>query len=689
LNQLNFDFPLFVFIIFIIISFFLSLFLYKRDDEKSYLSKKKLYLLFFLRWFIFSFLGFLLIGPKLIRTEIITDKPILIFAQDNSKSIISNSDSLFYKNNYRDSILNKLSPLSKFYDLRTYIFGDKIVSDSSFSFTDNSTNFNQLYNFLNNKFHSSNISDLIIASDGIVNRGQDLPYLTISPKIAVNSILIGDTNQYKDLKIKSIKNNKYALLENNFPIEISVFSNSNFKNIEVILYDNSKVLHKKKIKNLDVGVTKITFLEKAKKKGFKNYNVKVKSNYKEKNPLNNISKTTIEIIDYSQKVLILTSAAHPDISVINWALEDQLKSKISTFNIDEFDKNINDYDLLVFYKPIISKNLMDLLKKSRLLKIPSFTVLGNNFPLSNKDYLLFGISSNNFKGQNEVSAQLNENFKSFGFDKDWMSVISQYPPLSVPFSINYNLISNAEELVFQSVNGLKMNYPLIYFFNSDNIKHGILLGEGIWRWKMYEFNKTGKAEVFKSFFKKIIQYLKITDKKSKLNITVPNENFVDQPLNIYAEYYNDLMEINNNVDLIFSYSKKGQEKFSKSLVPKNNYYDLSLEGLSIGEYNFEVSISGSKNKVLRSGSFTIINSQREKMNTVANYEKLSSINQNGNNYSLSNLDELINKLSEGYKEKIKFHSEEKSKDIINYKWLIILLFFPFLEWIIRKNNGLL
>ena len=689
MNQLNFDFPLFVFIIFIIISFFLSLFLYKRDDEKSYLSKKKLYLLFFLRWFIFSFLGFLLIGPKLIRTEIITDKPILIFAQDNSKSIISNSDSLFYKNNYRDSILNKLSPLSKFYDLRTYIFGDKIVSDSSFSFTDNSTNFNQLYNFLNNKFHSSNISDLIIASDGIVNRGQDLPYLTISPKIAVNSILIGDTNQYKDLKIKSIKNNKYALLENNFPIEISVFSNSNFKNIEVILYDNSKVLHKKKIKNLDVGVTKITFLEKAKKKGFKNYNVKVKSNYKEKNPLNNISKTTIEIIDYSQKVLILTSAAHPDISAINWALEDQLKSKISTFNIDEFDKNINDYDLLVFYKPIISKNLMDLLKKSRLLKIPSFTVLGNNFPISNKDYLLFGISSNNFKGQNEVSAQLNENFKSFGFDKDWMSVISQYPPLSVPFSINYNLISNAEELVFQSVNGLKMNYPLIYFFNSDNIKHGILLGEGIWRWKMYEFNKTSKAEVFKSFFKKIIQYLKITDKKSKLNITVPNENFVDQPLNIYAEYYNDLMEINNNVDLIFSYSKKGEEKFSKSLVPKNNYYDLSLEGLSIGEYNFEVSISGSKNKVLRSGSFTIINSQREKMNTVANYEKLSSINQNGNNYSLSNLDELINKLSEGYKEKIKFHSEEKSKDIINYKWLIILLFFPFLEWIIRKNNGLL
>ena len=149
---------------------------------------------------------------------------------------------------------------------------------------------------------------------------------------------------------------------------------------------------------------------------------------------------------------------------------------------------------------------MNILKKRRLLEIPSFTILVNNLPFNNIDYLTFGIKENNFNGQNEVGAHLNENFKSFGFDKDWYNTISSYPPLSIPFSVNYNIVSTAEELVFQSVNGLKMNYPLIYFFTYKDIKHGVLLGEGIWRWKMYEYNQTSNAKVFKRFFKKLYNF---------------------------------------------------------------------------------------------------------------------------------------------------------------------------------------
>jgi len=189
----------------------------------------------------FSVLSFFLLGPKFIKSEIVVEKPILVFAQDNSKSIISNSDSIFFKNNYQDSILNKLLLLNEFYDFRTFIFGEKVVADTNFTFSHNSTNFNQLYSFLNNKFHSSNLSDIIIASDGIVNKGKDLPFLSIPPSISVNSLLLGDTNQYMDLKIKSIQNNKYALLDNNFPIEVSIFSNSNFKKAEKSLYRDSKI----------------------------------------------------------------------------------------------------------------------------------------------------------------------------------------------------------------------------------------------------------------------------------------------------------------------------------------------------------------------------------------------------------------------------------------------------------------
>ena len=33
------------------------------------------------------------------------------------------------------------------------------------------------------KYHGTNLTDLVIASDGIVNMGKDLPYLSLSPNI--------------------------------------------------------------------------------------------------------------------------------------------------------------------------------------------------------------------------------------------------------------------------------------------------------------------------------------------------------------------------------------------------------------------------------------------------------------------------------------------------------------------------
>ena len=188
-----------------------------------------------MRWITFVLLSFFLLRPKIIKSELVEEKPILLLAQDNSRSILSNEDSTFFKNFYEDSIKTQLEELRELYDLRTCVFGQKILKDTLFSFEDNSTNFDQLYSFINTKYHGTNLKDLVIASDGIVNMGKDLPYLSISPSISVNTILLGDTIQYDDIKIKSIKNNKYALLGNDFPIDVILFSNNSFKNIKVII----------------------------------------------------------------------------------------------------------------------------------------------------------------------------------------------------------------------------------------------------------------------------------------------------------------------------------------------------------------------------------------------------------------------------------------------------------------------
>ena len=45
--------------------------------------------------------------PKIQMVESFNEKPILIFAQDDSESIVAGSDSTFYKKNYQDSSASK------------------------------------------------------------------------------------------------------------------------------------------------------------------------------------------------------------------------------------------------------------------------------------------------------------------------------------------------------------------------------------------------------------------------------------------------------------------------------------------------------------------------------------------------------------------------------------------------------
>ena len=214
------------------------------------------------------------------------------------------------------------------------------------------------------------------------------------------------------------------------------------------------------------------------------------------------------------------------------------------------------------------------------------------------------------------------------------------------------------------------------------------MGEGIWRWKMTEFKSFNNSNVFKQFFKKILQYLKKIDKKLRLNTVVPIENFEDDPLYVYAEYYNEIMEIENEIDIEFSYSNSNGKEFSKNLISRENFYDLKLNGLPFGKYKYKMIVKKSTEKIVNTGVFSIVESPIEKLNTVANHSKLSLINQNGSSFYFSNFIKLKNQLMLNYENKITIHNEKTEEDLINYKWLILFLLLPFLEWFTRKNKGM-
>ena len=50
------------------------------------------------------------------------------------------------------------------------------------------------------------------------------------------------------------------------------------------------------------------------------------------------------------------------------------------------------------------------------------------------------------------------------------------------------------------------------------------------------------------------------------------------------------MEVNTDVELIMNYTNSNGEQFSKKMVTNNQYYELSVDGLELGDYEYEISV---------------------------------------------------------------------------------------------------
>ena len=143
----------------------------------------------------------LIYNHKIISFQKIYKKPILIFAKDNSKSVTDNIDKKIQK---------LYSKLSSKYDIELFSFSENLIEGLSDSNSGNSTNYSNLFNEIHNKFVNKNLSSIIIATDGLYNRGLNPEYLNYD--YPVHCIALGDTNQYNDVRIENVLSNKFAFL---------------------------------------------------------------------------------------------------------------------------------------------------------------------------------------------------------------------------------------------------------------------------------------------------------------------------------------------------------------------------------------------------------------------------------------------------------------------------------------------
>ena len=421
----------------------------------------------------------------------------------------------------------------------------------------------------------------------------------------------------------------------------------------------------------------------ASKEGVQFYKATIEKVNGEKNTENNQKTFSVEVINEQTKVLLLSSILHPDLGVLKKAIEANKKNSVVIKKIDDFDNNFIDYQLVILYQPTsqFEKAITSITENNLNYFLVSGTSTDWNFINSKK----LGYFKSALDESEAYSAIYNNQFLTFmqddlGFDN--------LPPLNDKFG-RITLENNLETLLYQRINGVETQQPLLSTFSNENQKVGLLFGEGIWKWRAASFLNTNSFSDFDAFIGNLVQYLASTKKRNRLEVNVESLYNANETINISAFYTDKNYQFDDRANLeitLINTQTNTQKKLPFSLA--NNSYQLEINNLLPGDYTYKVSVLGQN--IQKSGSFKITDYEVEEQFTNANTKKLQqlALKSNTSLYYQNDIDALIEELTNNKAYYTIQKQLKKEKELIEWKWLLFaILSLLTIEWFIRKYFG--
>ena len=664
--------------------------LYYKDKRLNEISKWLIRTMAAFRFIVVSLLCFLLLSPLLRSVVREVEKPIIIIAQDNSESLISGKDSAFYRAEYKQKMNALAEELSDKYEVKIYSFADGIKERSSFdslNFNEKQTNISALFEEIETRYSNRNVGAVVLATDGIYNQGTSPLYAAGQLKQNIYAIGLGDTTIKKDLILSKVEHNRMAYLGNQFPLEVIINAKRlKGKNSVLTVSKDGQVLFTKAVSiGQDVFDQTVPVLLEAKQVGMQRYRIALSTVEGEMTLLNNSKDIFIDVLDARQKVLILADAPHPDLAAIKQSIENNQNYEVESFLSDDFNGAFKKYDMVILHQIINSRTGTNkLLTELENSGIPVWVFSGANTILK-KDISVAGTTSK----INEVEPLVDVNFPLFTLSDELKQAVKDFPAVASPYS-NASSDISGNALFYQRIGIVETKNPLMSFYNRGDTKLAIFSGEGIWRWRLQDYASHGNHNVFDEFITKTVQYLSLKVDKSFFRVIAKNNFFENESIELEAEVYNDSYELINDGEVEIVITNPENKKYPFVFSKTNTAYRLNAGSLPVGEYKYEAKTKVGAKAYSQKGSFSVSSLQVEYVNTVADHQLLYNLakQHNGDLIYPNDINSLAEKLNAREDIKPVSYSEKKLTDLINLKWLFVLLLMLLsAEWFIRKRNG--
>ncbi|MDJ1471741.1 VWA domain-containing protein [Cytophagaceae bacterium DM2B3-1] len=645
------------------------------------------------RFVVVSVLCFLLMGPLVRQFMRIYEKPSIVIAIDNSESIKLTGDSTALNQQLQQikDLAGRLQKSNVDVEVQMLDKNTEATSLNSGQFTQAATNLSQLLNTVQSNYENRNLAGVVLFSDGIYNQGISPEYQPYN--FPIYPIAVGDTVPRRDVNLKVLYFNKITYLGNKFPIVAEIHSNGYAgKVVNVNLKQNNKTLATKTVSfTKEREIQEITFYTEANVKGIQHFVVEISPLQGEFTLQNNVRDAYIEVIDGKEKILLVAATPHPDIKAIKSALEKNDNYDLDIVIAGQGSPKEPRYDVVILHQ--IPDNLgagINIVKKFLDQKVPVWYILGSqiNIQQFNNINNAVKVVARNFQ-TDQVFPSFNTNFSIFKFEESNAAVLQKMPPITVPFG-DFHLMPNSDVILYQRVGSVVTNKPLWIVNTNSTQKTAVMLGEGLWEWRMEEYNLTENQVSVDELISKTVQYLSSKDDKRKLRVYPVTDEFLDtDPVVFEAEVYNDIYEkiYGQKIDLQLTNAEDKVSSYSFTTAEGNSRFELSSLPKGVYQYKASTTLKGKNEQV--SGEFVVKDQQLEALNTTADHgllRKLASQTK-GQFYQANQINQLVQQLTTAPPPE-RVQSREETLEMINLKWLFfVLVLLATIEWGTRKYMG--
>lgn len=625
----------------------------------------------------------LVLVPDVVITKHTTERPVIFLLHDNSVSagIALGKDTT----TYRKDIATLVQKLGENYRVVQRGFGDQVQADSFFTYDRQGTDIAAAITNAEEYYGAGQTGAMILATDGRFNMGANPMYRQTAWQGAIYTVALGDSSREKDVRISRTYANKTAMLNSGFEVRADIIAElcKGYTGTVTLAEGNETIGTAAIPVNGDRFDRSVSFSVKADKAGLHHYTLSLPEAAGEKNTTNNRRDIFVEVTNETKKILIAAAAPHPDVNALKEALASTGTYEVKLCDADNIPTSFAGYDAIILHGlPSVRSRVTNAVTASRK---PFWLILSQHSDMAAVNSLK-ELTHTNIPAANGHDAVLtyNNSFNAFTLPQRIAVVTDKMPPLTSYTGVIQAAPGSNVLFTQRTPSGPAP----AWIMQQSTVPTAILAGDGIWRWRLYEYKNTDGHEVIDECIRQTVAFLCANNSERQFDVAMQRHIWSDQePVSLTARLLNASNEQVNTADVQLTITDSAGRKQQYTMERSGTGYSLNTGIHAGGRYNYMAHTSYNGKELSAAGSFVVESIPLELMSTGADFGLLYGLahEHNGAFTTSRSVTSLYDSILHNNNIKPVILTSSESVPLIDRKWyFIIILALAVAEWLLRK-----